>query len=568
MTRDDLLPRWTALTLALLLTAGCGGGGSSGGSAVPAPPPSSAPPPAPAPVQPTQAELEAASKTAAQSTFGVEYDEIVGIAQTGPQAWLDAQFDLPPTYHLPLVDELLNNYDNGAYPEITEDVVMLILSKRLAWWHRTFTAPDLVRQRVAFALSEIFVVADSTDVLNVYPAALATYYDLLLEQAFGNYRDLLEGIVLHPAMGVFLSHVNNRKADPVANTFPDENFAREVMQLFSIGLFELNADGSLQLDGAGNPVPTYDNVDIREFAKIFTGLSYGGPAAAFGRTTPDFRNPMQMFDAFHETGPKTLLNGQTVPANQSGLQDIAAAVDNLFNHPNVGPFLGRLLIQRLVTSNPSPAYIERVAATFNDNGTGVRGDLRAVIRAILLDPEAGASGGEGKLREPIVRYTHMVRAFNPSSADGFLFNYGYYLQSVLRQHPLSSPSVFNFFSPEHRPAGAIADAGLAAPEFQITTATTVVNMANVVDFAINGDFVTDAGEAFADVTLDFSEYEALGDDLDALLDRLDLVFTYGQLSDATRSAIISATEGIPETAQRARNAIYLLLISPDYAVRR
>lgn len=557
---------WRLGLVALLCAtlAACGGGGGS--SSRTAPPPTATPSPAPA--APTQAELQGASRLAAQSTFGMGYDDIVRIAEAGPETWLEDQFDMPATRHLTLVDELLANYDNGDYPEITEDVEMLILSRRLAWWHRTFTAPDAVRQRVAFALSEIFVVADGTDALAVFPAGLATFYDLLLDNAFGNFRDLLKGVALHPAMGLYLSHLNNRKADPLANTFPDENFAREVMQLFSIGLFELNLDGSLQRDGSLEPIPTYGNDEIREFAKIFTGLSYGEPAATFGQQNPYFRAPMTMFDAFHETGPKTLLNGQTVPANQTGDQDIDAAIDNLFNHPNVGPFMGRLLIQRLVTSNPSPGYIERVASTFNNNGNGTRGDLRAVIKAILLDTEAvTADATAGKLREPIVRYTHLVRAFNPSSADGFIFNNGFFLQQVLRQHPQSSPSVFNFFSPDHSPAGAIADANLNAPEFQITTATTIVNMSNVVDFAINGDFVTDAGDAFETVTLDFAPYEALANDMDALLDRIDLVFTYGQLSTDTRSAIIAATRDIPDPNQRARAAIYLLLVSPDYAVR-
>jgi uncharacterized protein (DUF1800 family) len=554
-----------AALLCATLTA-CGGGGGS--SDRPAPPPTATPPPVPAPATPTQAELQGASRLAAQSTFGMGYDAIVRIAEMGPEAWLETQFDTPTTSHLALMDELLANYDNGEYPEITEDVEMLILSRRLAWWHRTFTALDAVRQRVAFALSEIFVVADGIDALAVFPAGLATFYDLLLDNAFGNFRDLLKSVALHPAMGLYLSHLNNRKADPVANTFPDENFAREVMQLFSIGLFELNLDGSLQRDGSLEPIPTYGNDEIREFAKIFTGLSYGGPAATFGQQNPYFRAPMTMFDAFHDTGPKTLLNGQTVPTNQTGDQDIDAAIDNLFNHPNVGPFMSRLLIQRLVTSNPSPGYIERVAGTFNNNGTGTRGDLRAVIKAILLDTEAvTADATAGKLREPIVRYTHLVRAFDPRSADGFIFNNGFFLQQVLRQHPQSSPSVFNFFSPDHAPAGAIADANLNAPEFQITTATTIVNMSNVVDFAINGDFVTDAGDAFETVTLDFTPYAALASDMDALLDRIDLVFTYGQLSAQTRTAIIDATREIPDPNQRARAAIYLLLISPDYAVR-
>ncbi|MGI9324634.1 MAG: DUF1800 domain-containing protein [Pseudomonadales bacterium] len=567
MTTSMLSMTRLGLSALLLLVLGaCGGGGGGSSRNNPAPPIGN-----PAPPQPlTQAQLNSASMIAAQSTFGLTYEAIVDIAETGPETWLDEQFAVPVTTHKSLVDELLNARAAGEYAEITDDLEFLILSRRLAWWHRAFSAPDLVRQRVAFALSEIFVVADTVDALIINPYALATYYDLLLTHSFGNYRDLLKAVALHPAMGIYLSHVNNRKADPLNNTFPDENFAREVMQLFSIGLFELNLDGSIKLDGNGDPLPTYGNEQIREFAKIFTGLSYDGDAPYFGNPEPVYQLPMIMFDDFHEPGSKTLLGGQVVPAGQTGEQDIDAAVDNLFNHPNVGPFMARLLIQRLVTSNPSPAYISRIASIFNDNGAGVRGDLQAVIRAMLLDQEASTPTDQdqgGKLREPILRYIAFVRAFNPSSPDGYLFNYGFYLQNVLRQHPQSSPSVFNFFQPDHTPAGTLADADLKAPEFQITTATTIAGMTNVVDFGINADFVTDVQPPFETVSLDFSDYVAFADDLDGLLDRLDLVFTYGQLSDSTRSAIINSIQDVEDVNFRTRMAIYLLLISPDYAVQ-
>lgn len=559
--------RWIPLCLlSLLLVSACGGGGGSSRS-TPTPPPVSTPPP---PAAPIAADIAAAARLSAQSTFGLPYGALVTMAQTGNAQWLDEQLAQPPTTHKVLVDELIAAYRNGDYAEITDELEFLILSRRLAWWHRAFSAPDVVRQRVAYALSQIFVVSDTVDDLIVNPYGLATYYDVLLEGAFGNYRDLLKNVALHPAMGIYLSHVNNRKADTAANTFPDENFAREVMQLFSIGLFELNLDGTLKRTASGDPIATYSNVEIREFAKIFTGLSYAGSGAFFGNPEPTFLEPMVMFDAFHETSAKTLLSGQLVPANQTGEQDIDAAIDNLFNHPNVGPFMARLLIQQLVTSNPSPAYIERVASRFNDNGSGVRGDMAAIVRSILLDAEAASSSSTttgGKLREPILRYLAMVRAFEPSSDDGFLFNYGFFLQNVLRQHPQSSPSVFNFYQPDHTPAGALADAGLQAPEFQITTAATIAGMTNVVDFVINGDFVTDVESPFAEVRLDYSEYLALADDLDTLLDRLDLMFTYGELSDATRASIISSVEGIEDENFKVRNAIYLLLISPDYAVR-
>ncbi len=551
-----------ATGVALLLTA-CGGGG--GGSAPPAAPPV---PPVPPP-EPTAAELEAASRFAANASFGLDYDEVYALAETGASDWIDAQFAMPATRHTPLVRDIVARREAGEFAAFEEDIEYLILSRRLAWWHSTLTADDQLRQRVAFALSQIFVVSDNVDELIVYPNALSTYYDLLLDNAFGNFRDLLRGVTLHPAMGFYLSHLNNGRSDPANNIFPDENYAREVMQLFSIGLFELENDGSGKLVD-GEPVPTYSNVEIREFAKIFTGLSWGGPGAFFGKREPNFSAPMRMFDAAHEPGPKNLLNGQVVPAGQSGIEDIDAAIDNLFNHPNVGPFIGNLLIQRLVTSNPSPAYVERVANAFNDNGSGVRGDMQAVIRAILLDPEATAlpSPGRdfGKLREPVLRYAAMLRQLGATSDDGFIFIAGYFLQELTKQHPLSSPSVFNFFLPAHSPAGEIANAGLVAPEFQIVTSNSVVGMTNLIDFAVSADFVSDAPEPFAPVSLTYADYLPLADDVPALVDRLNLVMASRTLDPATLAAIEAVVADVDDLNFRTRVAAYLVLVSADYAV--
>jgi hypothetical protein len=281
---------------------------------------------------------------------------------------------------------------------------------------------------------------------------------------------------------------------------------------------------------------------------------------------------MQMFDAQHEPGSKNLLNGTVVPAGQTGMQDIDAAIDNLFNHPNVGPFIGKQLIQRLVTSNPSPAYIERVARAFNGDTTGVRGDMQAVIRAILLDPEATAApmsmADFGKLREPVVRYASILRQFGANSADGFIANLGFFLQEISKQHPLSAPSVFNFYLPSHSPAGEIAEAGLVAPEFQITTSNSIVGVSNIVDFVILADYVTDAPPPFEPVSLDYQEYIDIGDDVDTLLDRLDIVLTAGTMDSATRLSIENTIAGIDDMNLRVRIAIYMILLSSDYAVRQ
>lgn len=560
---SELRTRLAAALAVTVLLAACGSGGGGGSPE----PPNNPPPPTP----PTAAELAAASRFAASASFGVDYAVIEDIAGTGAEDWLEEQFGAPVTRHSPIVAELVRQRDAGQFADYEQDIEYLLLFRRLAWWHATVTADDAVRQRAAFALSEIFVVSDNVDALIIDPIALADYYDMLLDNAFGNFRELLRDVTLHPAMGIYLSHVNNRRADPAGNIYPDENYAREVMQLFSIGLFELNIDGSLQSDNAGQPVATYTNTEIREFAKIFTGLSYGGNGAYFGRPYPTFTEPMRMFDAHHEPGEKRLLGGTQVPAGQTGMQDIEAAIDNLFNHPNTGPFIGKQLIQRLVMSNPSADYIERVARAFNGDTTGTRGDMRAVLRAVLLDPEARAAPSPaahfGKLREPVVRYAALLRQLGARSDDDFIANTGYYLQSVSGQHPLSAPSVFNFFLPAHMPQGEVGDAGLVAPEFQIATSNSIIGMSNLVDYAVIGGFVTDAPEPFLPVSFDLTPFVDVATDLDALLDRLDIVFTSGTLGPGTRSAIAGALTDIDDPDIRVRVAVYLVLISPDYAVR-
>jgi uncharacterized protein (DUF1800 family) len=558
-------------SMLLVWLFGCGGGGGGGNSPAPVGTPQPLPPVTPPPPPALNVDaLNAASRFAATASFGLAYADLVSLAEQGHESWLYAQLAEPASLHQPLVESLIARRDAGEFDAVEEDIELLISFRRYAWWHRAMTAPDQLRQRVTFALSEIFVVSDNVDALIINPLALSNYEDMLLTNAFGNFRDLLRAVTLHPAMGIYLSHVNNRRSDPIANIFPDENYAREVMQLFSIGLYELNPDGSRQLDAIGNPIATYGNHEVREFAKIFTGLSYGGPVSFFGKRLPEFTSPMRMFDAFHEPGSKTLLRGAVIPAGQTGIQDIDAAIDNLFEHPNVGPFISAKLIQRLITSNPSPGYIARVSRVFDGTDSGVRGDMAAVIKAILLDPEASAAAdatqNRGKLREPVLRHLALMRQLNATSSDGYYFNAGFLLQQLVGQHPLSSPSVFNFFLPSHTPAGEIAAAGLVAPEFQITTTTTVVGITNLVDFAVNGDFVMDAQPPFGEVTLDLSEFEVLAADPIALMDRLDLLFTSGSLNPDTRAVIVDIIDDIEDLPFRARTAIYLMLISPDYAI--
>lgn len=558
-----------SLALSALLVS-CGGGGSHTSATGPTAPPLPPPPPPPPP-GPTNAELNAASAFASKATFGMPYEGIVAIAKEGHEAWLDAQLALQPTSHLEFADELVRRRDAGDFKPADDGILLTITFWRGTWWNRAITAPDQVQQRVAYALSQIFVVSD-IDVLRDNPPALTSYMDVMLKGSTGNFRDLLRDVALHPAMGIYLSHVNNRKADPANNVYPDENFAREIMQLFSIGLFELNDDGTHKRDAEGNLVPTYTSEDIREYAKIFTGLSYSGPNAWFGRWRPYFREPMQMFEEQHSPGPKHLLGGVVVPEGQTGMEDIEAAIDSLFNHPNVGPFIGRQLIQRMTTSNPSVGYIQRVTDAFNGRETGVRGDMKAVVKAILLDPEVTRPLNPntfGKMREPVLRLAALARQFNAECEDGMFYNNGYRMHYHGQQHPLAAPSVFNFYSPFHAPSGVLAENNLVAPEFQITTATTVINMVNLIDLGLfHDDQLFSPSEPFKPTNINIDDYVEMADDVDALIARLNLVMMAGRLDEATRIRIKLGIESVgnSDMRDRARHAIYLFAMAPTYVV--
>lgn len=500
-----------------------------------------------------------ASRFLAQATLGADYAEIQRTARTTPTLWLQDQFARPIGYHEPFLDDRLRQGLSVGSDE-----------RRYAWWQQVMEGPDPLRQRVALALSEIFVISDVQGDVGAQPIGAANYYDMLLRNAFGNYRTLLHDISLHPMMGAYLSHLRNDKSDPASGRYPDENYAREVMQLFSIGLFQLRSNGTLLRDGKGRPIPTYTNDQITEMAKIFTGLSFDGADRDFYRGQENWTAPMRMYEEHHEPGPKYLLRGKYVPAGQTGMQDVDAAIDNLFRHPNVGPFLSRRLIQRLVTSNPSPAYVARVAAAFANNGRGVRGDMKAVITAILLDPEARAwptAGGitKGMLRESFLRRVHFARAFDaknlagtwPISDGGAPDDFG--------QRPLSSPTVFNFFLPDYQPTGIIADAGLVAPEFQIVTAVTAITSANALNSEIRGALNSDPNDAL-EVRLDLTDEMGLASDPLALVNRLDLLLMYGTMSNPMRGVLVHALEQLPDPQERVMTALQLISIAPEYAV--
>jgi uncharacterized protein (DUF1800 family) len=500
-----------------------------------------------------------ASRFLAQASLGADYAEIQRTARIGPNAWLNEQFARPIGYHQPLLDQRLQR---GL--EVTSE------HRRWSWWQQVMDGPDPLRQRVALALSEIFVVSDNADAVASNPAGAANYYDMLLRNAFGNYRDLLLEVSLHPMMGAYLSHLRNDKSDPRSGRYPDENYAREIMQLFSIGLFQLKPDGTLLKDGHGLPIPTYDNDDITELAKIFTGLSFDGPDRDFGDGEPSWTRPMRMYEEHHERGPKYLIRGRTVPAGQTGMQDIAAAVDNLYRHPNVGPFISRRLIQRLVTSNPSPAYIQRVAAAFANDGHGVRGNMKAVISAILLDLDARAwptAGGiaKGMLRESFLRRVQLARAFDASNLHGTFPITDGGAPDDFGQRPLSSPTVFNFFLPDHQPTGIIADAGLYAPEFQIVTTVTAITSANALRGQIRGVMNNDVNNAL-EVRLNLHDEIAIAADPRALVDRLNLLLMYGAMTNPMRQVLIHALEQLPDPEERVMTALQLIVIAPEYVV--
>jgi uncharacterized protein (DUF1800 family) len=540
--------------------------------------------------------LAATSRFLAQSTLGVDFKTIESTAEKGYSSWLDEQMNLPVNFSLlGYCDNIIDRYktrltEAGKDTSIADgDGSYWVENYFLfSWWKYVMDSDDLLRARVALALSEILVVSASPDLM-YQPLGLASYYDILIRNAFGNYRDILEEVTYHPIMSRYLTYLNNRKTKISINRYPDENYAREIMQLFTIGLYELNLNGTQKTDNSGNPIPTYDIDVIREFAKIFTGLSWGD-RTNFGESSSKVKYrsctvPLQMFNSEHEPGEKKLLNQLVVPDRNpvDGNADIKDALDNLFNHQNVGPFISRRLIQRLVTSNPSPQYIARVATTFNNNGHGERGDLKAVVKAILTDPEARSCATgifSGKLKEPIHRQIQLLKGYNAKSVSG---EYRYttsesYLDAT-GQRVLYSPSVFNFFQPDYKPVGPIADAGLYAPEFQIVHSVTIIGYMNAIHKWIFEDNLAGNTELFPgenssanDVKLKLSLDDELAllsqGKIEELVERLNLVLMQGQMSEETRDIIISSLQDVKSegNAFQLDMALYLTMISPEFLI--
>jgi uncharacterized protein (DUF1800 family) len=428
-----------------------------------------------------------AGRFLAQATFGPTGDDIERLMKAGYGSWIDQQLALPATSHR-LSWEAADAAIRAAAPGSTAGQNEVFES----FWKQAVTGPDQLRQRMAFALSEIFVISMVDSAVGNEPRAVAAWLDMLGDKGLTTYRQLLEAVALHPMMGRYLSHLRNQKADPATGRVPDQNFAREVMQLFSIGLVQLNADGTPALVG-GQPVETYTPDDVAGLAKVFTGWSWDCPAApnnscfssgaSGGVSDPDRQwKPMVPYPQYHSTEAKTFL-GVTIPAQTTAdpRTSLRVALDRLTTHPNTAPFFSRQLIQRLVTSNPSPGYVAAVAAVFANNGNGVRGDLKAVLRAVLLHPEARLyNNASGKLREPVLRLSAFLRAF-PHASDTGRWRVGNTDSPAnsLGQTPLRAPSVFNFFRPGYTAPGTLtAAAGMVAPEMQLVNETSVSGFIN------------------------------------------------------------------------------------------
>ena len=528
------------------------------------------------------------SRFLSQATLGFSLEELEEATEIGMESWLENQFALPHHSMVELLEEtnsevfewfLMNGNDSSDYFGPSW------LHLNYSWWTRHMTGEDLLRQKVALALSEILVISINSE-LGGYGWGLASYYDIFMRHAFGNYKDILTDVSLHPCMGFYLSHLNNPRSIPSENIHPDENYAREIMQLFSVGLYMLNQDGTRVLDGQGQPIPTYDQDDIRELAKVFTGLGLSEvmpnmyfDTAQFGLGIyfGDLTKPMKMYPIWHEPGTKTLLDGHVIPNGQDPMKDVSDAIQHIFDHPNVGPFIGRQLIQRLVKSNPSPEYISRVAAAFNDNGAGIRGDMKAVISAILLDEEARdciwlSDEQSARLREPLVRYTHFAKAIPSEQIYGRYWNAGYDFWDATGQIVMGAPSVFNFFLPDFQPVGEIGAQGLYGPEYQIhNTKTTVGYMNSANSWAVYRNVLYGWETGNPPVVTNLDALKEFAVDPESLVNELDKILTHGQMTDRSRQIIKDAIEPIiwgDYRIDRVRLALYLTMISPDYNIQR
>ena len=536
------------------------------------------------------ASEQEASSFLSRATFGATKEDIDALVKLNDyEKWLDAEFKKAPSSHVAWIHSHAKGVNgiadlNSSREDWKKYSDALGTMQRDAWWDIVVNGEDQLRQRVALALSEILVISRNGPLLT-FPDARMSYYDLLVKHAFGNFEDLLKEVTYHPAMGKYLSYLGNAKADLVVGSHPDDNYAREVMQLFTIGLYELNRDGSKKLSN-GKPIPTYTQSDIRQMAKVFTGLSDDNgqfeAEAAFesyhARTVS-----MAAFEAEHDNSEKKILHGRKVIAAGGDTKtDINAALHILFMHPNIAPFISRQLIQRLVTSNPTPAYIQRVANVFANNGQGVRGDLKAVIKAILLNDEAlkdrHTSDTFGKFREPLLYVSHLFRAFHAQNGEHILqqedtklyryrsFNFNG-TDMTKQEGALEALTVFNYFSPDDAPS-VLKKQGLAAPELELYGKEGIDDV--LMGLITKNSFVYQLYNITAELQLENEKALMHEKKYDALLDRLDLVLTGGHLSIKSRDAIKKYMQehAALDDETLVRYTIGLVMTSPDYALQQ
>ena len=527
-----------------------------------------------------------AARFLTMATFGPTVADIALVRQIGYRAWIARQLAMPATLQRPYVETLDKAVQNPGQTDRME-----------AWFNNSVTAPDQLRQRMAWALSQILVVSDQFAGLNQDPIALAEYYDTLARDSAGYidsagvrhapaYSNVLYDVTLSPSMSNMLSYLRNKKGDTSKGTSPDENYAREVMQLFTIGLVLLNADGSPKLDGSGNPIPTYPQTAVTAYARIFTGWSY---SSGFGTNPSNYQNwsaaeyqPLVCYDTYHDFSAKTLVSytgnygansdALGVPANNSCATDLQQGLAILANHPNVAPFISQLLIQRFVTSNPTPAYVARISAVFSGSG----GNLSEVVTAILTDNEAltgtipaqyASAYTFGKAREPLLKLTALWRYYHAAASVGlYTFNNP---QSAYVQRPQGASSVFNFYTPFYAPPGEIADAGLVGPEFQIINESTVATTANDLTARSNA-YIGNSSNKPETIAIDLSSLTAIANDANALADQINHDLLYGSMSAAMKASLVKMIDAIPASSAitRAQAALQLTLISPEFAIQK
>jgi uncharacterized protein (DUF1800 family) len=497
-----------------------------------------------------KATLTAAARLLDQSSFGPTLAAIQHVQTVGLDPYITEQLGTAQTV-LPDI----------STPPPTVCATTYLPCEQSEWWQTVITGPDQLRQRVAFALSEMMVISTNS----VDPRSVIAYHNLLAKDAFGNFTAVMRDVTLSTGMGAYLNMLQSYK--PGNGQIANENYAREEMQLFSIGLNMLNQDGTPQLDANGNMIPTYTEAQVQAFARAYTGWTYataaGGVPAKYPNTTANFDSPMVAIDSAHDVTAKTLLNGTTLPANQTAEQDLEGALANLFAHQNVAPFICKQLIQHLVSSNPSPAYVARIAAVFANNGNNVRGDLGAVVRAILEDTEARAgdttpSLNGGHLREPLLYLANLIRGlgFVNTDATGYWGNLSNY-SGNLSEKPYGSGSVFNFFPPSY----VIPDSGTNAPEFALeNTASAILRLTQANSVVYN---------QISSFSVDLSATSGLGvmaANPTNLVNYLGQIFMHGQMPANMQSAIVSHISTLTDMGQRARVATYLVITSSQYKI--